>query len=494
MALRTVKKAARGILLKALQWLEKDADTSAVTRGGAQNILKREIHLPGVVVAGIAIFAFFVVLVFEIGLSWLKIAGLAMFLAMMFAFLLVYLKQEQKEIISDSDAIMLLGVLFVSAVLVMQVSKLWFSPIATPLAAFTILTGLLLSRKLAFITAIVLCLIIGVLNDFSLEYFFVHLAGSVMGIAALQGIRNRSDITRLGLKVSFVNAAAVLIIYFLRLWPITTMGLSLIWACVSGILSALIVLGALPFLETFFSKTTNIKLLELADFNQPLLKRLMLESPGTYHHSLIMASLAEQAAEAIGANSLLARVGAYYHDIGKLTNPDYFIENQQPNSNPHDPLAPAMSSLVVISHVKEGVALAQKYGVDRVIADCIEQHHGTSLIHYFYHRALEQQKELATEESFRYPGPKPQNKVTAILMIADAVEAASRSVDDPTPGRLKDTVEKVINNKFIDGQFAECSITLHDLSNIAESMAATLGGIYHARINYQEPAGAKIEG
>jgi putative nucleotidyltransferase with HDIG domain len=205
-----------------------------------------------------------------------------------------------------------------------------------------------------------------------------------------------------------------------------------------------------------------------------------------------MASLAEQAAEAIGENSLLARVGAYYHDIGKLTNPDYFIENQQPNANPHDPLAPAMSSLVVISHVKEGAALARKHGVDKVIVDCIEQHHGTSLIHYFYHRALEQNKEI-TSENFRYPGPKPQSKVTAILMIADAVEAASRSVEEPTPGRLKDTVEKVINNKFIDGQFSECPITLHDLSSIAESMAATLGGIYHARIEYQEPSGGKTE-
>jgi hypothetical protein len=210
----------------------------------------------------------------------------------------------------------------------------------------------------------------------------------------------------------------------------------------------------------------------------------MLEAPGTYHHALIMASLAEQAAEAIGANSLLARVGAYYHDIGKLSNPEYFIENQQPQLNPHDPLTPTMSSLVVISHVKEGKAFAQKYKLDKVIVDCIEQHHGASLIHYFYHRALEQSTEI-NSESFRYPGPKPQSKVTAILMIADSVEAASRTVDEPSPGRLRDTVEKVINNKFTDGQFSECPITLHDLSSIADSMVTTLSGIYHARIEYQ---------
>jgi putative nucleotidyltransferase with HDIG domain len=199
-----------------------------------------------------------------------------------------------------------------------------------------------------------------------------------------------------------------------------------------------------------------------------------------------MASLAEQAAAAITANSLLARVGAYYHDIGKLSKPDYFIENQQSTGNPHDPLTPSMSSLVVTSHVKDGIALAKQFNLDKAILDCIEQHHGTSLIHYFYHRALEQNADIE-QDNFRYPGPKPQSKVAAILMIADAAEAASRTIEEPTPGRLQDMVEKVINNKFTDGQFAECPITLQDLSKIAESMVTTLSGIYHARIEYQTP-------
>jgi len=486
-----IKTTLRKALLKLVQRLD-EGQVTAVTRGGGQDLLKKEIHLPGYIVAGAGILVFFVVLLFEIGFSWLKVLGLAMFLAMMFVFLIDYLRRFQADLVADDEAIMLLGLIFVSAVLFMQLAKVYVSPLATPLAAFAMLVGLLLSRNLAFITAILLSLIIGVLNDFSLEYFFVSFAGSVAAVVGLDRIRNRSDITRLGLKIAAVNAVAVLILHIFRLWPLSALGMNLLWAAVSGVASALIVLGTLPFLESFFSKTTNIKLLELADFNQVLLKRLMLESPGTYHHSLIMASLAEQAAEAIGANSLLARVGAYYHDIGKLSNPEYFIENQQPGGNPHDPLTPAMSSLVVISHVKEGVAFARKHGIDKVIIDCIEQHHGTSLIHYFYHRALEQNKEITTE-NFRYPGPKPQSKETAILMLSDAVEAASRSVEDPTPGRLKDTVEKVLNNKFIDGQFSECPITLHDLGRIAESMAATLGGIYHARIEYQEPEGKKTE-
>lgn len=492
MPVNDIRKVIRKLLLILLKRVDDGSETAAVTRGGEGNLLNKEIRLPGFVVAGVGILVFFVVLLFEIGFSWLKLLGLAMFLTMMFVFFFGYLRRFHKGMLEDDEAITLLGLLFVSAVLFMQLAKVWVSPLATPLAAVSILVGLLLSRNLAFITSIMLSLIIGVLNDFSLEIFFVHLTGCVMAVAALYTVRNRSDITRLGLKIAGVNAFAILIIHLFRLWPLHTLWLNLIWGGVSGVASALIVLGVLPFLESFFSKTTNIKLLELADFNQPLLKRLMLESPGTYHHSLIMASLAEQAAEAIGANSLLARVGAYYHDVGKLSNPGYFIENQQPDANPHDPLTPTMSSLVVISHVKEGVALARQNGIDKVIVDCIEQHHGTSLIHYFYHRALEQNKDISPDD-FRYPGPKPQSKESAILMLADAVEAASRSVEEPTPGRLKDTVEKVINNKFTDGQFSECPITLHDLGSIAESMAATLGGIYHARIEYQEPAGEKIE-
>lgn len=473
-------------LLVLLRWTEGGKKPAFIRRGGGRKLWQHEIHLHPFIVALISIAVFFAILLLEVGFSWLKIAGLAMFLLILFAFLLVYLRYEEYELLIDSDAVMLLGLIFVSACLMMQLSKERASPLAAPVAGFVILTGLLLSRNLAVVVSIILCLILGVLNDFSLEYFIVHLLSSFTGVIFLSSIRNRSDLTRIGLKLILINALAVIIIYFFRQWPLNVLEANIGWAALSGLASTLIVLGTLPYLEIFFSRTTNIKLLELADFNLPILKRLMLEAPGTYHHSLIMASLAEQAAAAIGANSLLARVGAYYHDIGKLSNPDYFIENQEPKLNPHDPLAPSMSNLIVTSHVKEGKALAEKSQLDRVIIDCIEQHHGTSLIHYFYHRALEQNAELK-QDDFRYPGPKPKRKETAILMLADAIEAATRVIDEPTPGRLKDTVEKVINNKFTDGQFSECPITLHDLSEIAESMAATLSGIYHARIDYQKP-------
>jgi hypothetical protein len=250
-------------------------------------------------------------------------------------------------------------------------------------------------------------------------------------------------------------------------------------------MTVLIILATLPLLEMLFSRTTNIKLVELSDFNSPLLKRLMVEAPGTYHHSLMTASLAEQAATAIGADSLLTRTGAYYHDIGKLKNPEYFIENQNKNENPHDNLSPSMSGLILISHVKDGVALARKYKIDEVIIDFIRQHHGTSLIQYFYYRALENSKDV-NEQDFRYPGSKPTSKETAILMIADSIEAISRTIPDKNAGKLKELVEKVINNKFTDGQFSDCPITLKDLVKIADSMTTTLCGIYHARIEYKK--------
>ena len=248
--------------------------------------------------------------------------------------------------------------------------------------------------------------------------------------------------------------------------------------------SVLIILALLPLFESLFSRTTNIKLVELSDFNSPLLKRLMEEAPGTYHHSLMTASIAANAAEAIGENALLARVCAYYHDIGKLKNPEYFIENQNRGKNPHDDISPSMSGLVLISHVKDGEVLAKQYNIDEVIIDAIKQHHGTSLIQYFYYKALEKDSNV-NEQDFRYPGQKPTTKIAAILMIADSVEAISRTLKETSAGKLKETVEKVINNKFADGQFSDCPITLKDLFEISESITNSLCSIYHARIEYK---------
>ncbi|MBI4707790.1 MAG: HDIG domain-containing protein [Candidatus Omnitrophica bacterium] len=244
----------------------------------------------------------------------------------------------------------------------------------------------------------------------------------------------------------------------------------------------------LPIFEYLFNTVTNISLLELADFNQPLLQRLVMEAPGTYHHSLVVGNLSESACRAVGANALLARVGAYYHDIGKLDKAEYFSENQEVRESKHDTLSPEMSKLIIMNHVKEGVELARKSHLSQSIIEFIEQHHGNSLVYYFYRRALEKIEEdkEVREEGFRYAGPKPTTKETAIVLLADSVEAASRALKEPTAGKIEEMVHKVINNKFIDGQLDECDLTLKDLEKISEVFVRVLGGIYHSRINYPE--------
>jgi putative nucleotidyltransferase with HDIG domain len=247
-----------------------------------------------------------------------------------------------------------------------------------------------------------------------------------------------------------------------------------------------LVSALLPLFEYFFKLTTDISLLELVDLNQPLMRELLVEAPGTYHHSIIVGNLAETAAEAVGVNPLLARVSAYYHDIGKIKMPDYFIENQIASISKHDPLAPRMSSLILLSHVKEGVELARKHKLPQEIIDIIQQHHGTSVQTFFYQKAKEQQDNVTplTEEDFRYPGPKPQSRVAALVLMADAVEAASRVLTDTSPARVSLLVDRIINHCFIDGQLDNCELTLKDIREIRSNFVYLLTSMYHKRINY----------
>ena len=243
-------------------------------------------------------------------------------------------------------------------------------------------------------------------------------------------------------------------------------------------------------LESAFRYTTDIKLLELSRMDHPLLKELAMRAPGTYHHSIVIGTLAEAGAESINANPLLARVAAYYHDIGKLKMPAYFIENAG-DENKHDRLTPSMSSLVITSHVKEGAELAEKHRLGPGIIDIIRQHHGTSLISFFYQKAVSGKdpdgKEV-DEKSFRYPGPKPQTKEAGLVMLADAIEAASKTLPDPTPDRVQWLSQKIVNRIFTDGQLDECELTLKDLHSITKSFNRVFAGIYHQRIDYPEPA------
>jgi putative nucleotidyltransferase with HDIG domain len=277
----------------------------------------------------------------------------------------------------------------------------------------------------------------------------------------------------------------------------------------SGVLTALLAMLVLPVLQSLFRITTDISWLELSDLNHPLLKRLVIEAPGTYHHSLVVANLAEAAAETIGANSAMCRVCSYFHDIGKLVKPEYFTENMRRDRNPHDELAPTMSALVIIAHVKEGVDLALKNGLNQEIIDVIQQHHGTSTVYFFYRRALQQQEDARAggkimnireedipevrEESFRYSGPRPQTRECAIISLADSIESASRSLDRVTPQKIDQLVSDIIQRRLVDGQLKECDLTMRELEDVAESFRKTLQSMMHTRVSYGGERTERIE-
>jgi len=300
----------------------------------------------------------------------------------------------------------------------------------------------------------------------------------------VQDVRRRVEMIKAGFIIGTVQVA---ILFILEHFVIFAAGRYLV-LFLNGVISSFIVLGLLPIFELLFNTTTNISLLELADVNHPLLQRMILEAPGTYHHSLVVGNLSEAACKAVGANALLARIGAYYHDVGKLEKAGYFSENQNIGASKHDGLSATMSKMVIMNHVKEGAELARRYKLNPRIIDFIVRHHGNSLVYYFYRRALEslEEDQEIREEGFRYPGPKPNSKETAIVLLADSVEAATRTLTEPAPAKIEEVVHRIINNKFIDGQLDECDLTLKDLEIIAAVFIRILGGIYHSRIPYPE--------
>ncbi|MDD5574913.1 MAG: HDIG domain-containing protein [Candidatus Omnitrophica bacterium] len=363
------------------------------------------------------------------------------------------------------------------------------SPYYIPVASVVMLVALLYrDLELALIFAVLLSFFVGSIFGGDLYLAGVLLLGSILGALYVWQARRRSRILTAGFFVGLIQSLAVLTFF----QHTTLQNVPIAKFCtapfLNGIISSFLVAGLLPVFEYLFRVVTNISLLELADFNHPLLKRLVFEAPGTYHHSLMVGNLAEVACESVGANALLARVGAYYHDIGKLEKPEYFSENQDKCSSKHDDLSASMSKLVIMEHVKAGVELARKNRLNNTIIEFIRQHHGTSLVYYFYRRALEAgtDEQGLTEEVFRYPGPKPQTKEAAIVLLADSAEAACRTLDEPTAGRISDMVHRVINNKFIDGQLDACDLTLRDLEKIATIFIHILGAFYHSRIDYPD--------
>lgn len=377
----------------------------------------------------------------------------------------------------------------------------WITPMvflfAVPVAAGPMLVGLLIqSGEVVWLFTAFLAICLGIMEDFNLPWVLVSLIG---GIAAARGVyscKKRDDIYKAGIRTGVINA--LLIMFLLAVSRLDQefltkeVVMSIFAGFVSGIISAFTALMFIPLLETIFNYTTDVKLLELSNLNHPLLKEMIVKAPGTYHHSMLVGSMVEAAAEEIGANPLLGKVMCYYHDIGKMEHSNYFIENQKAGQNPHDHISPFMSKTLLIAHVKDGVELGMAYKLGKPIIDGIVQHHGTTLISYFYNKALDMKSEEDpefSEDEFRYPGPKPQFREAALCMLADSIEAASRSLDEPTPQRLQNIVRNIIQRKFSDGQLDECNLNLKDITKIESAFIRILLGIYHQRIDYPRSAG-----
>lgn len=358
---------------------------------------------------------------------------------------------------------------------------------AVPVAMGAMLATLLFDIHIGIVFAFIVSVLMGILLPAEPLFFLYAFVGSMTAAFSVIRCTQRSALMKAGLFVGLANVATVVFMDLYRHQLFMASGWhNVVAAFLGGILAGVLVSGILPLLEWMFKEVTDISLLEYADLNRPILKSLMVSAPGTYHHSIIIGSLAEGAAEAVGVNPLMARVSAYYHDIGKIKKPEYFIENQAMGENRHDRLTPSMSSLIIASHVRDGVELAHEHNLPPIITDIIQQHHGTALMTYFYSKAKDAEGEssMIREEEYRYPGPKPQSKVAAIVMLADAVEAASRVLDNPTPSRIAALTDKIVTRIFEDGQLSECDLTLRDLTEIMKSFSKLLAGIYHYRIDY----------
>lgn len=384
----------------------------------------------------------------------------------------------------------------------------WISmlPYLAPYSLAPLIVAILVGQRPAIFMALLISFFAGIMFGNRVETFAVSFLSSLCAIWFCQAVRVRKTVVKAAGAGGFVVAVSALLFGLASAHEPFLIGRQMLAAQLAGLVTGIAVAGIIPVLEVLFKRTTGVTLLELTDTNHPVLKRMQLAAPGTYHHSLVVANLSENAANAIGANGLLCRVCAIFHDIGKIIKPEYFIENQREGINPHHQRSPSFSALVIKSHVKDGVDLAVKYKLPRVIIDIIRQHHGTSLIQYFYHQA--KQKEIAeseapggtpsrdvekvSESTYRYDGPKPQFRESAIIFFADAIEAASRTLKKASPQSVDELIDNIVTARLEDGQLDECPLTLQEIAEIKKSFAFTLLNMLHSRIEY--PGGSDEKG
>ncbi len=418
-------------------------------------------------------------------LPYLRIVATFAFVFILMYVLYIYLRNEHPGVFESTPTLLFLAVVTLIAMIVTRFTAI-LSPFFIPTAFVGMMIAVLLNKRLGVFLSIIVSLAIAMMLDGDILIFSMCALGSVVGVYLSGEAKQRIDLVRVGISVGIANILVVFMGGMISNENIVRIVSASLWAGTGGILTAVMVSSMLPHFESAFGLISNIRLLELGMPDQPLLKRLQMEAPGTYHHSLNVANLAEAAAKTVGANALLARVGAYYHDIGKLKRPNFFSENQR-GENVTNTIIPNLSVLVIINHVKEGIELAKKHKLPSPIIDFIAQHHGTGVITYFYSKAKEDLGEdKVNKDDFRYPGPKPRTKETAIVMLADAVEAAVNSLKNKTPAKIENMVKNIVRSRLEDGQLDESDLKFTDLQKIIKEFTRVLTSMYHLRIEYPE--------
>ncbi|APF18413.1 HD family phosphohydrolase [Caldithrix abyssi] len=420
---------------------------------------------------------------------WFSV-GRYMLMAAILAIFALYLYSFRRRIFENNKMLLMITIIlmlnFVLAALITQ--SLNWNNYLIPTTMGSMLLAILIDTGLGFVGTVIIALVLGGLQGGGFDIVLFSVVSGMVAIYSVYRIRNRNQIFKAIVFISGAYFWMILAISLYRYLPFTeTLQSFGYYLLPNAVFSAFFTFMILGVFEKAFDITTDITLLELSDLNHPLLKKLSLEAPGTFHHSMVVGNLAEAAAKAIGANPLLARVGSYYHDIGKMEKPQYFVENQMNAENRHDQLNPNMSALILASHVKNGIELAKKYGIPKRIRDFIPEHHGTNLMSFFYNKAKEMYGEDEVNESdYRYPGPRPRSKETAIVMLADAVEAATRTLSNPTPSKLRAFVEELVDRRFKEGELDDSDLTFKDLKKIINAFLPVLYGVFQHRVEYPE--------
>jgi len=432
------------------------------------------------------------------GVRWEDIAGTALLIISMVATLATYVITLQPDLVARPRRQMLLLLALVTAGLAarLTIPGHVLLPYLFPAAAVAMLVAVLLNVHLGLMTSVVMAILVGISGGGSIDLVIYALLGSIVGSVVITRTDELVTFVRAGVYVALANAAVILA-FQLRNYMYDTLALVqlMVMAVANGIISASLVYVAFSLIGRFFGITTFMQLLELARPTHPLFRQLLIKTPGTYHHSVVISNMAERAAQAIGADALLSRVGSYYHDIGKTTRPYFFSENQSGGENPHDKLDPKTSAEIIISHTSDGVALARRYRLPDRVTAFIREHHGTTHASYFYHKAqAENDGHPVTGGNFRYPGPKPQSRETAIVMLADSIEAAVRAKQPATRAESARLVREIITDRLLDGQLDETDLSLHDLDRIRQAFIEVLQGVFHPRIDYPESTRRSAQG